>query len=379
MGATSNERRRITIQDITLREGQQAADVSFSIPEKVALAERLVDAGVTRVQAGYAGADDATVAALKRVPGLQASALLIAFKDDWERAVESVAAAGIDVIMVLYRVAPSQLRAMDISPPQALDRIRAAVRRAVELAPGASFDPSFVTLAEPGFLREAYAAAAEAGARHFGVADSTGIAAPQRIAELVGMVGEVTGGGAVGVHCHDDFGLALANTLAGIEAGATLADASVLGLGERAGNCATEELALALEVLYGLDSGCRLERMTGLAEAVSAAAGVPIPPAKAVVGAEVFSQKLDMHVALTQRDPSLLEPYLPELVGNRRHLRLGVGTGPLAVRAKLAQLGLPSVGDGAAEALAAWVNQVAMASKRGVTDDEFAARAAGSG
>jgi isopropylmalate/homocitrate/citramalate synthase len=152
----------------------------------------------------------------------------------------------------------------------------------------------------------------------------------------------------------------------------------VLGLGERAGNCAIEELALALQVLYQVDAGVRLDRLTALARSVSQATGVPIPAAKAVVGEDVFSQKLDMHVALTKRDPSLLEPYPPESVGNRRRLRLGVGTGPIAVKAMLAELGLPAVSDSEASELAAWVNQTALGRKRGVTDPEFAERAGGS-
>jgi isopropylmalate/homocitrate/citramalate synthase len=373
--ATQSLERRVSIQDITLREGQQAADVAFSIPEKVGLAAQLVDAGIKRIQAGYAGADEETVSALKCIPGAVVSVLLVAFRDDWRAAAEKAAAAGVDVLMVLFRVAPSQLAAMGITEARALEQIRSAVAVGRELVPEVSFDPSFVTLADPGFLREVYSAAAEAGARRFGVADSTGVASPERIAELVRMVREVTGGGAVGVHCHDDFGLALANTLAGLAAGADLADASVLGLGERAGNCAIEELALALQVLYKVDAGVRLDRMTALAQSVSQATGLPIPAAKAVVGEDVFSQKLDMHVALTQRDPSLLEPYPPQTVGNRRRLRLGVGTGPVAIRAKLAELGLPEVDAAAAAELAAWVNQTALGRKRGVTDAEFAEKA----
>jgi 2-isopropylmalate synthase len=256
-----------------------------------------------------------------------------------------------------------------------LARIREAVTRSKELVPTVSFDPSFVTMAEPAFLAEVYGTAAEAGADHFGIADSTGIATPERIGELVTLVRKATGDRPVGVHCHDDFGLALANTLAGIFAGAVLADASVLGLGERAGNCCIEELALTLDLLYEIETGVLLDRMTALAEYVSEVARVPIPPAKAVVGADVFSQKLDMHVALSQSDPSLLEPYSPAVVGNRRRLRLGIGTGPIAARAKLAELGLPAVGAAAAERLAAWVNALALAQKRAVSDQEFQSQA----
>jgi isopropylmalate/homocitrate/citramalate synthase len=196
------------------------------------------------------------------------------------------------------------------------------------------------------------------------------VAGPERIAQLVTQIKDLTGG-EVGVHCHDDFGLALANTLAGLQAGANLADSSLLGLGERAGNCATEELAVALELLYGVATGVDLERLTGLAEYVSEVTGVPISPAKAVVGSDAFSQKLDMHVALTRKDPSLLEPFPPQRVGNRRRLRLGLGSGPISVLAKLEQLGLPAVDERRARDIAAWVNETALRRRSAVTDEEF--------
>jgi isopropylmalate/homocitrate/citramalate synthase len=370
MGAPA---RNVLIQDVTLREGQQAAEIAFTLEEKVELAGRLAEAGVRRVQAGYAGADDETIAALKRaLPGLELSALLIAFRPGWEAAAESAATAGVDVLMVLFRVAPGQLRAIGYSEEQALDTIGRAVEHSLRVATWASLDPSFVTLADERFLRAVYRAGAQAGARHFGIADSTGVASPERIVSLVGLVRETTGG-EVGVHCHDDFGLALANTLAGIGAGATLADASLLGLGERAGNCATEELAVALELLYGSGTGIDLEQLTPLAEHLSQVTGFPISTSKAIVGGDAFSQKLDMHVALTRSDPTLLEPFPPERVGNRRRLRLGLGTGPVAVAAKLEQLGLSAVEPGRAQELADAINEIARRRKTGVSDDEFAA------
>jgi isopropylmalate/homocitrate/citramalate synthase len=366
----------VAIQDVTLREGQQAAEIAFTADEKVELGRRIADAGVRRLQAGYAGSDDETIAALKQaVPELELSALLIAFRDDWRTAAETASAAGADVLMVLFRIAPGQLAAMGFDEDQALDRIATSVGRATQLAPIVSFDPSFVTIAEPGFVRRAYATAREAGAHRYGLADSTGVASPERVAELVRLVRDITDEGDVGVHCHDDFGLGLANTIAALAAGATLADASVLGLGERAGNCPLEELAVALELLYGVETGVKLDRLTALAEYVSAISGWAISPAKPVVGHDAFSQKLDMHVALTRKDPALLEPFAPSLVGNRRRLRLGVGTGPLAVEAKLAELSLPPVDPAGATELAAWINDVARQRKVGISDDEFRERA----
>jgi homocitrate synthase NifV len=363
---------QVVIQDVTLREGQQAAEIAFTMDEKVEIARRIAGVGVRRLQAGYAGSDDDTIATLKRsVPELELSALLIAFLDDWAAAAEGAAAAGVDVLMVLFRIAPGQLAAMGFSEEQALDRIATSVQRAAQLVPVVSFDPSFVTIAEQSFLERAYQTARGAGAHRYGFADSTGVASPERVGDLVTLIRTVTDGGDVGVHCHDDFGLGLANTIAGLAAGATLADASVLGLGERAGNCAIEELAVALKMLYGVETGVHLDRLTALAEYVSDVSGWQISPAKSIVGHDAFSQKLDMHVALTRKDPTLLEPFAPALVGNRRRLRLGVGTGPLAVEAKLAELSLPPLDDTRARALAAWINDVARERKIGVSDDEF--------
>src|SRR5947209_19556737 len=106
----------VLIQDVTLREGQQAAEIAFTLDDKVQLASRLAEAGVRRVQAGYAGADDDTITALKRaVPHLELSALLVAFRSGWELAADSAAKAGVDVLMVLFRIAPGQLRAIGFS------------------------------------------------------------------------------------------------------------------------------------------------------------------------------------------------------------------------------------------------------------------------
>jgi isopropylmalate/homocitrate/citramalate synthase len=367
---------KVLIQDITLREGQQAAEVAFSIDEKVELATKLVGAGITRIQAGYAGDDNPTIRALKqRVHGTEVTALLVGFRDGWEHAAESAAESGVDILMVLFRSGARQLQSMGVTEDQALKRVDSAVRKAISVAPTVSFHPSFVTLSDEDFLRQLYKAAAEAGATDFGVADSTGVASPEGISYIVRLVREVTNGGTVGVHCHDDFGLALANTLAGIRAGATVADASLLGLGERAGNCATEELVISLELLYHVDTGVHLDKLTSLDQYVGQVTGVTIPPMKAVAGANVFSQKLDMHVSLTQRDPTLLEPYPPETVGNTRAIRLGVGTGPVAIKERARQLGLMPIDDETARELAKWANELALQRKSYVTDEEFRQKA----
>jgi isopropylmalate/homocitrate/citramalate synthase len=170
---------------------------------------------------------------------------------------------------------------------------------------------------------------------------------------------------------HNDYGLALANTLAGIEAGADWVEATVSGLGERAGNCALEEVVIALEALYDIRLGIRTEGLFELGKLVEKMTGSPIHPMKPVTGENTFANKLEIHVRAAASDRSLMEPYDPGLVGNRRTIKLGRGTGPTGVRLKAAELGLP-LEDARVDELVDLVNRRALEAKRAVSDLEFA-------
>jgi isopropylmalate/homocitrate/citramalate synthase len=362
----------IVLQDVTLREGEQAAAVAFSSADKVAIAQQLDALGVPIIQVGYAGQHSDAVAAIKRA-GVRArlSVLLVAFNADWPEAAASAIDAGADDVLVLFRSSDAQLALLGIDREEALRRATAAIAYCrARGAPRVVFEPSFVTAADPAFLRRFYRAAWEAGAEALEITDSTGIAKPATVRYLVQLVREVAPA-PIGVHMHNDFGLAVACTLAGLAAGAQRADVSVLGLGERAGNTALEELVLALEGLYGINTGIRTEGLRELCLLVSRLTGVPIPANKPVVGDDVFAQKLEIHVRVTTRDPRLHEPFSPEVVGHRRVLKLGRGTGPSAVRAKLAELGL-RVPEEQIDTLVRLVNEWALAHKAALSDEQFA-------
>jgi isopropylmalate/homocitrate/citramalate synthase len=181
------------------------------------------------------------------------------------------------------------------------------------------------------------------------------------------LAGEQAG---VRVHMHNDFGLGVANTLAGIEAGADWVEVTVNGLGERAGNCPLEELVVALEALYGIQVGVRTESLFILCKLVEQMSGVAIAPMQPVVGGDVFSNKLEIHVKAASTDPTLMEPYDPAVVGNRRTIRLGRGTGPTGVLMKLQELNLALPAE-LIDTAVQRVNQRAVANKKGVSDSEF--------
>jgi isopropylmalate/homocitrate/citramalate synthase len=372
---TANERLRlpITVTDVTLREGQQAAEVAFSPAEEVELAAALADAGVPAVQVGYAGADDPSVRRVRAAcPDLQLAVLVVGWKDDAPAAIRSARDAGADVCSILFRAADAHLADLGVTPDEARRRVAELVAhaRACEY-PCVMFGPSFATLAPREQLLSFYRTAIEAGADVISVADSLGMAKPEAVRALVSAMRELDQAIGVRVHTHNDCGLALASTLAAVEAGANWVDATVNGLGERAGNCALEELVLALDALYGVDLGIAAQKLHALSALVERLTGVPIPPMKPVVGGNCFANKLEIHVKAAASDPRLMEPYDPSVVGTHRRVVLGRGTGETGVRVKLAELGL-ALPDALVGDAVRLVNDRAVATKRSVPDPEFA-------
>lgn len=362
----------VTIVDVTLREGQQAAEVAFSVEESVEVARALERIGVPVVQVGYAGEDDATLRAVRAAcPSLRLAALVVGWKPDAERAMRSAREAGADVCSILFRSTDAHLANLDLTRDQAIHRVaQLAALATADGWPEVIFGPSFSTMSDPELLFALYGAALDSGATVISLADSLGVARPDAVRRFVAQMRERAGDRGVRVHMHDDFGLALANTLAAVEAGADWVEVSVNGLGERAGNCALEQFVTAMQGLYGIDAGVRASGLGDVARLVARLTGVPIPPMSPVTGENVFANKLEIHVRAAASDPSLMEPYDPALVGNRRWIKLGRGTGPTGVRTKAAQLGI-SLDDATVTRLVAEINRRATRTKRAVGDDEF--------
>ena len=269
------------IVDVTLREGQQAPGVVFSASGESKVGAALSKAGISIMQAGFVAKDEATVARLRDVMPTTALAVLAV---GWSSEVTTMSLrdsvdAGASICSVLMRSSPQHLKNLGLSEEDAIRRVAEVTSFAHE----AGFSqiivaPSFSTLAHLELLDRFFDAGISEGATVVSISDSTGIAKPAAIRLLVAHVREAFGETiGVKVHTHDDYGLALANALAGIEAGANWVDASVLGLGERAGNCALEELAVVLYGLYGIDTGIDLTQMTSLCAAVAEEAGWVIP------------------------------------------------------------------------------------------------------
>ncbi|MCZ7570342.1 MAG: hypothetical protein M5U01_17395 [Ardenticatenaceae bacterium] len=369
---------RVSIADVTLREGEQAAEVSFSKEEKLALARRLDEIGVAQIEVGWPSkvAQDREVLGLLKQEGLRArtQALAALYGDGWRTGVDAAIDSGADVVALLH--ATSDVR-LQYSERMNREQVVEKAVEAVTYASGRGALIAFTAVDAPRtdllFLEEIVRATVAAGADRIILPDTVGGAGPEAMHFLVKQVCSWVDV-PIHVHCHNDFGLAVANALAAVRAGATIVDAAVNGLGERSGNPRLDELAVSLELLYGVESGLDLSKLTGLSQFVAEMTDLPLPFNKPLVGEYAFSHKLDLHVRRVLEHPPVFEALAPELVGNRRVIPLGRHVGPFIIRLKLHELGL-TASDAQVAELVARVEERAVATKRAVSNEAFAALA----
>jgi isopropylmalate/homocitrate/citramalate synthase len=364
---------RAHIVDCTLREGEQSADVFFSFKDRCQIAGALSKTGVERLQVGFSGPDLAKeVDDLKRVAEpVQLEMLILAFRPDWRQQIDLAVAAGVSHLNIIYRSSPVLLNLLGATKEELVETSVAAVSYAKSLGSHVIYSPTDTTRAEWTTLKQIYPAVVEAGADAVYVLDTGGVATPHAIKYLVKKIKHLTGL-PVGIHTHNDFGLALANALAAYAAGADLIDTCVNGMGDRCGNPSLDEIAVALELLHGCSSGIKLEQMSALSALVAKLSGSPISASKPITGANAFAQTLDIHLQALTEDPLTYQPFLPEMVGNRARIVIGKNTGRFALKTKLSELGVNKIlSDNELHKALKMIKQLAMDKKRSLYDEEI--------
>src|ERR1051326_7253760 len=342
---------RISIFDTTLRDGEQSPGCSMDLREKVRMAEKLQELGVDIVEAGFPIASEGDFAAVRAVAsqcrGVRGAALCRTAAQDVARAAEALSRAAHPRIHTFCATSDIHLEhKLKKTRTEVIEMTRAAVAQARSYAEDVEFSAEDATRSDIDYLCEVLDAAVEAGASVLNVPDTVGYTTPPEMARLVEQVNERVvrdRNVIVSVHCHNDLGLAVANSLAAIEAGARQVECTINGIGERAGNASLEEIVMALHVRADrlpFETGIDTTQLYPASQMLSNIVGFDVQPNKAIVGRNAFAHEAGIHQHGVINNPLCYEIMTPESVGvPTNSLVLGKHSGRHALSLRYHELG----------------------------------------
>jgi 2-isopropylmalate synthase len=345
------ERPRIRIFDTTLRDGEQSPGCSMYQQEKLRLAHQIDRLGVDVIEAGFPIASDGdfesvkAIAAVVRRPVI--AGLARACRPDIERAWEALQDAARPRIHVFLATSDIHLQyKLRITRDQCVEQAREAVRLAKSLCDDIEFSPEDATRTDPDFLCRVLEAVIEAGATTLNIPDTVGYAIPSEFGALIETIRKRVKGienVIISAHCHNDLGMAVANALAAVAAGARQVECTINGIGERAGNASLEEIVMAMRVRpdqYPYETGVASEQIFGASQMLSEITGVPVQPNKAITGRNAFAHEAGIHQDGMLKNPLTYEIMTPRSVGvPDSKLVLGKHSGRHALAIRCEQLG----------------------------------------
>ena len=364
---------RVEIHDATLRDGEQTPGVVFSIADKVAIAEKLAECGVDRIEAGMPAVSDQDFKAIKEITRLGLKSKIYTFvramTADIDKSVECGATGVILEIPIGYPKLMWQFKwTWEDVLRKSIDVINYAKKHNLEVV----YFPYDTTRARQEDLENLLPRLMEVcQPDSIGIVDTMGCILPEGMKYMVRLVKKLTNGLKVEAHTHNDFGMAVATELAAVEAGAEVVHSCSNGLGERTGNAALEELIVALHVLYGYDTHYQLDKLPELGELVRRLSNLPIAVNKPILGSRNFTRESGIGVDLVVKQPLAMFGTHPALTGRSGDVVLGKKSGKASITYTLEQMGITGTSDEAVNEMLQTVKERSIEKRGLITPDEF--------
>ncbi len=322
--------------DTTLRDGEQTPGVSLNPDQKLEIATKLADIGVDVIEVGSAAASEGERNAIRLISDAGLAAEICTYVRAVRQDIDFAADYGADSVHLVVpvsdlHIAKKMRKTREQVAQMAYDSVEYAKNRGliVELS------GEDASRADQNFLRQIFSEGIDRKADRLCFCDTVGVLTPEKVAEYIPPLASIA---PLSIHCHDDLGFALTNTMAALKCGASCAHVTVNGMGERAGNTPLEEVVMALEILYGYRTRIHKEEIYSLSTLVSRLTGIPLPINKAIVGEMAFTHESGIHAHGVIREPSTYESVSPEMVGRKRRIVLGKHSGSASVEAALHEM-----------------------------------------
>jgi 2-isopropylmalate synthase len=330
----------IRIFDTTLRDGEQTPGVSLTVDDKIEIAHQLNKLGVDVIEAGSPMSSEGEKKGVKAIAkeGLESEvcALARATKGDIDKAID----CDVDLIHLFIPTSPVQMKyAVNLSTNQVLSATVEMIEYIKKHGLKCEFSPMDATRSEMSFLKQVCKAAENTGADMINIPDTVGIMIPRTMSKFIAEI-KSSIKVPISIHCHDDFGMAVANSLAAVEAGAEQVHCTINGLGERAGNASLEEIVMALHMIYKMKTGVNSRLLYSTSRIVATLTGLFVQANKAIVGENAFAHESGIHTRGVTVKPLTFEPIKPELVGRKRKYVAGKLAGTRGIKAELDEVGI---------------------------------------
>jgi len=338
--------RKIRIFDTTLRDGEQTPGASLTTEKKIALAKQLDSLGVDVIEAGFAAASEGELEAIKLIAKERLKAEVCSFARGVKKDIDAVVESGANSVFLVIPASDIHIQhKLKKTREDMLKLTKDMVKYAKSRGLTVELGLEDATRADRAFLKDMINAGIGAGADRVTPCDTVGVLTPEKTTEFYADLKQAFPETPLGVHCHDDFGMAVANSIAALKAGAEEVHVTINGLGERAGNAALEEVAVSLKLLYNVETSIKTEKLYDTSLLASRLTGITVQPNKAIVGENAFVHEAGIHTHAVLAEPLTYEPIPPEIVGRTRRLGIGKLAGSRGIGAVLKEMGLSPTED----------------------------------